>query len=180
MDDLSVSSFADLGMYKADSYLEDVVRKKQPVIYGPPNQRGRRPGIKDKYPWEENKITSYSISMPAGYVTEFISKKTVGQKACKIPDLLENDMDTDKFKKVPNGIGLREQLMGDFSPRPVRIKGRPRKESTREDVNCEGEKASFAVEENNQLCDMNVEKDMETCVASKDQGICKFAFFNAF
>ncbi|XP_065349946.1 uncharacterized protein LOC135945927 [Cloeon dipterum] len=134
MDDLSVSSFADLGMYKVGSPLKDVIRRKQPVFYGPPNRRGRRPrATKEEQNGREHRLLPMHITMPAEMVSSFVS--SANQCAPEPPSISSSpacltcpSLDLDKFKKVPHGIGLREQLMGDFSARPVRTRGRPRKD----------------------------------------------------
>ncbi|CAB3381880.1 Hypothetical predicted protein [Cloeon dipterum] len=134
MDDLSVSSFADLNMYKVGSPMKDVIRRKQPVFYGPPNRRGRRPcATKEGQKGRERCFLPMHITMPAEMVSSFVS--SANQCAPEQPSISSSpacltcpSLDLDKFKKVPHGIGLREQLMGDFSARPVRTRGRPRKD----------------------------------------------------
>jgi hypothetical protein len=135
-DDLSVTSFADLGMYRAGSSTEDVVRKKQPVFYGPQNQRGRRPS----FSWGEDStktFTPYSIRLPSRFATtlaptgslihEVVDDYFSPAAKILILEAKQSDCDLGKFRDVPFGVGLQEQMLGDYSARPARIRGRPRK-----------------------------------------------------
>jgi hypothetical protein len=135
-DDLSVTSFADLGMYRAGSSTEDVVRKKQPVLYGPKNQRGRRPSFTSSEHATKN-FTPYTIKLPSRFAATLVptASSTLevvnddDSPAAKqlILEVKQSACDLGKFRDVPFGVGLQEQMLGDYSPRPARMRGRPRK-----------------------------------------------------
>lgn len=154
-DDLSVTSFADLGMYRDGSSTDDVVRKKQPVLYGPRNQRGRRPSFTSSED-SAKKFTSYSIKLPSRYVTTLTPNASLTHEIVNDDDSLaakqlilevkQSACDLGKFRDVPCGVGLREQMLGDYNPRPARIRGRPRKAEGNDDA-CDGEMSSGEIEE---------------------------------
>jgi len=135
-DDLSVTSFADLGMYRAGSSTDDVVRKKQPVLYGCQNQRGRRPSFSSSEDSTKT-FTPYSIRLPSRFATTLaptgsLTHEVVDDDYSPAAKLLileakQSDCDLGKFRDVPFGVGLQEQMLGDYSARPARIRGRPRK-----------------------------------------------------
>lgn len=128
-----MTSFADLGMYGVCTSTEDVVRKKQPVMYGPRNQRGRRPSLSTS---EDDKkmFSAYSIKLPSQFATTLdpsIANDIVNDDSPAAKQLMlevkQSACNLAKFRDIPCGIGLQEQMLGDYSPRPARIRGRPRK-----------------------------------------------------
>ncbi|XP_059490299.1 uncharacterized protein LOC132205333 isoform X2 [Neocloeon triangulifer] len=139
MDDLSVSSFDDLSMFKPGSSLTDVVRENPPVYYGPKNSRGRRASIHQEYNELVEPKINYQLSLPAGMAQSLLNtsqqSKVLVQPAFPPMQILLDRSALGKFKDVPPGLGLQEQRMGDFTARPARCRGRPQKMKYGERVN---------------------------------------------